>query len=262
MKPRDALGLLLVIVLAFLVLMYVPAPSFGGGEPHAVPVYVVNRSQVPTWKLNDYLPAFQAALDEDFGPVWNVYGRLELVDQLPEDGMGIELVDVADLNCFLCAGYHELIGHRPHSIVGVGTGVPWPLVFTHEAEEMLVDPYIDRASFLARCSHYTCTSDAFYLVEVADPVESVKFAYTRTSPRGRGVLISDFVTPAWYTEQGGDLLDFTGHVHRHHEILDGGYIFVNRNGSWDSIDKFGRSHGSSEFPSRPHFEKGEPNGSS
>jgi hypothetical protein len=122
------------------------------GRAQATPlvIYVVNESSVPNSKLQDALVAFQQAIDDDFDPVWNTYAQLQQVDAAPPVSWVIELRD--DPGCWGCAGYHELKGRNPHAVVGARVGhANWEQVFTHETFEMLADPYVDRASYVAHC---------------------------------------------------------------------------------------------------------------
>ena len=219
-------------VVSFLLLAYAPT-SFGQGQT----IYVVNHSSVPNYKLADALTAYQQAVDNDFGPAWNAYANLELVSAAPPHAWSIELRDETDL--WGAAGYHGLHGQMPFAMVGARTGINWELVFSHELFEMLADPYIDRASYLVECGYFTgCISKAFYIVEVADPVEALWHSYRRESEYGRSVVISDFVLPSWYTAQGGAGFDFLGHVKHHHEVMRGGYAYACRNGSWMAIKRW------------------------
>jgi hypothetical protein len=203
-------------------------------------IYVVNESSVPTYRIADALPAFQQAADEDFGPVWNAYGQLQLTTLPPEGAWEIDIVDTPDI---WASGYHTMHGRVPYGQVGTKTGIPWQLVFSHELFEMLADPYVDRASYVPPlCIGNTCHSGEFYAVEVSDPVEALRYAYWKKSPYGRHILISDFVTPNWFTGQGGAALDFTGNLLHHHQIGKGGYVYICREGNWQPLgtDEFRR----------------------
>lgn len=209
----------------------------GRAQPQQQVVYVVNESSVPNYKLADVLPAFQAAIDDDFGPVWNTYAQLQQVAVAPPASWVVELRD--DPGCWGCAGYHELKGGNPHAVVGARVRhANWEEVFTHETFEMLVDPYVDRASYVAHCSANTCMSGDIYAVEPADPVEDLRYSYRKTSPYGRSVVISDFVTPSWYNGQGGGKLDFMGAVRRNHQLLPGGYAYICHDGQWKQLLRY------------------------
>jgi hypothetical protein len=216
------------------VLFLFGAGSASGSSGQAI--YVINQSSIHTWKLRDAIPAFQQAVDQDFGPTWNAYGQLTLVDKAPAGSWSIVLTDTP--SCWSCAGFHEMQAGQPYGEVGARTGVNWELVFSHELFEILADPYVDRASYLVRCGYSSCTSNAFYAVEVADPVEARWSSYQVRSPYGRSVVISDFVTPAWYGDQGGRSYDFNGLVHHHHQIMRGGYAYVSQDGTWGPIFQF------------------------
>ena len=232
MKLRLVLPALLVVVGLALTL-----EDEGRAQAEPQIVYVVNESSVPSYKLEDALPAFQAAIDDDFGPSWNAYAQLQLVAVAPAASWVIELLDTPV--CMDCGGYHELRGGAPHAVVGARVkGANWEQVFTHEMFEMLADPYVDRASYVAHCHFGTCISGDMYAVEPADPVEATRFSYRKTSPYGRPVVISDFVTPNWYNGQVGGKLDFVGAVKRNHQLLSGGYSYVCHNGMWKQLLRY------------------------
>lgn len=219
----------LLLFLAAIAAAYVAWTACTGGEAHAaggVPICVVNHSSnVSDAGLAAELPAFQTAVDRDFGPVWNAYATLK-VCQGVGSGSSIELVDETQLAG--AAGYHWTrtrpdclpssqpgASETPCAVVGTRTGINWQLTFSHELFEMLADPRIDRyssPSIYAR--HWNPV-----LVEVCDPVELFGFGYWID-----GVRISDFVTPAWYTGTGGVRLDFTGHVRHFRHVLQGGHV--------------------------------------
>jgi len=71
------------------------------------------------------------------------------------------------------------------------------------------------------------------ILENADAVEDDKLGYTIN-----GLLMSDFVTPAWFDPKSpaGAKLDYLGHVARPLEILPGGYIsYQDAAGNWQQV---------------------------
>lgn len=188
-------------------------------------IYVANGStELSNAQVSDALPAFQAAIDQDFAPEWNSGATLSL-SPAPTRSWQIELLDFPD--CGNCAGFHNVIGGQPHAQVGVDG---WQVTFTHELWEMLADPFTNRGMVVSprRGVH------KWYALEVADPVEADSFAYTRLSASGQPVSISDFVTEAWYRRGSRGPWDFTHATKRPLQVLDDGYQLWWLNG-WQEV---------------------------
>jgi len=174
------------------------------------------------------LPAFQLALDRDFGPIWGVGATLtadpaaaaiadmqiNLLDESPEYG---------------ALGFHDVYSNKPVAYVFVkdseAVGEAWPLIFSHELWEMLVDPWVDRVS-------QDPLTGKMWAVEVADPVESGYYAYFINN-----VPISDFVTPAWYNLRRGQPYDFMRKLKKPHAVGRHGYAqyYDFRSQRWNTL---------------------------
>src|SRR5690348_15644683 len=134
-----------------------------GAKATTQTVYIRNDSTTaPQAVLADMLPTLQATLDNEFQAAWHVTARLKLVDpeaQLPADAWTVEIDDSGPWYGVL--GLHDATDGVPYATVFAGDsvswGVSWETVLGHELEEMLVDPYVDRAAQTAR---------GFYIVEV------------------------------------------------------------------------------------------------
>ena len=144
----------------------------------------------------------------------------------------IVFVDDADVADAL--GYHDLTSDGcPISKVfcaGQDTdGVS--VTASHELCEMLVDPWCSLMS--------QSRSGAVYALENADPVEDNSLGY-----RVDGVLLSDFVFPAWFSvfptqsAKGAPVkvqYDYTNKVRRAFQILPGGYAQRFEDGQWSQL---------------------------
>jgi hypothetical protein len=100
--------------LLFLVAALAAALALAGPAlAEARTIYVRNLSALDNATVADALPAFQAAIDEDFEPAWNARAELVFIgqEQAPVDGWRIVLVDVPA--CWFCAGFHEAPSGRP-----------------------------------------------------------------------------------------------------------------------------------------------------
>lgn len=197
------------------------------GSAHAAArtVYVVDQSTVVhVSDLENALPAFQAAVSNDFAPVWGQDAQLELTDAAPAGAWTIYVQDNSTMPGAL--GFHNFANGNVYARVFVRTtlnwNVAWQAVFTHELFEMLADPYIDRLTLGPR----------LYLVEVSDPVEEDAFNYSLPDAGGNPTPISDFVTPAWYSKRTRGPFDFARHVAKRGEVLFGGYVSWWQDGAW------------------------------
>ncbi len=97
-------------------------------------------------------------------------------------------------------GYHELTSRgTPLGKVFAGldlrSGVSWTVTLSHELLEMLADPWINWCA--------QGTDGKIYALEVCDAVESDKLGYEID-----GVMVSDFITPAWFEPTRADRVDF------------------------------------------------------
>jgi hypothetical protein len=115
-------------------------------------------------------------------------------------------------------GYHELssVGGPLGKIfarLDMQAGTSWTVTFSHELLEMLVDPWIN---FLSQGS-----DNKLYACEIGDAVEADALAYSID-----GVLVSDFITPAWFQPTFADRLDFKRHLTAPLTLAPGGYISI------------------------------------
>jgi hypothetical protein len=101
---------------------------------------------------------------------------------------------------YLIGGAHGLTstGEVMGSVFPV-RGAAWTMSASHELLEMLEDP-----------SGGATRND--YAFEVCDPVENAGYDL-------RGVLVSDFVTPGWFSGHGGGPWDYVSVLHRPHQEL-------------------------------------------
>jgi len=145
-------------------------------------------------------------------------------------------------------GYHDLTNEDlPLGKVFVETtkadGGVWSVTASHEILEMLADPYLVKTACIQ-----TERSSKLYAWEVCDACEADTLAYLID-----GVLVSDFVTEAWFdpTNKHGPF-DFKGHIRSALQLLHGGYISVmdlSRAGDWKQITAARDGHSIASGPS-------------
>ena len=153
----------------------------------------------------------------DFAPIWNMEGAT--VDPFPtlEDvPVGywpmIVVEDVQD-----AAGVHLDKDGQPFALIEMSDS--WSLTASHEALEMLADPWGNR--LIPGRSIKPDQGRVAYLVEVCDPSEAAEFGYTVND-----ILVSDFYTPRFFDPTGSPSTrySFTGAITEPRTVLRGGYI--------------------------------------
>jgi hypothetical protein len=153
----------------------------------------------------------------DFAPIWNMEGAS--VDPFPtlEDvpvGYWPLIVqpDVQD-----AAGVHLDKDGQPFALIEMSDS--WSLTASHEALEMLADPWGNR--LIPGRSIKPGQGRVTYLVEVCDPSEAAEFGYTVND-----ILVSDFYTPRFFdpAATAGTRYSLTGAIKKPRTILRGGYI--------------------------------------
>jgi hypothetical protein len=168
--------------------------------------------------------AIQKQVTRDFGPLWGISATVDSFEKLeavPIDYWPVIVRD--DIKEPSAAGYHTDDHGQPFSLVQADPG--WELTASHEALEMLADPFGNRTiagtpppKAPAPVSRF---SRVMYLVEVCDPCEANQFAY-----EVNGVQLSDFITPHYYDPNGatGVQYSFRGSIKEPHTVLEGGYV--------------------------------------
>lgn len=177
-----------------------------------------------------------------FGPIWHTYADLSFVPstgKMPSGLWVVSLLDTSDQAGAL--GYHDLTPDGlPLGKVFAGTdrqyGQSISVTLSHEILEMLGDPFIDAA--------IQASNGKFYALEVGDAVEGDQYGYTID-----GVLVSDFVTPAWFSGNGGiATYDFMNHTTAPLQLIKDGYISVLDPGSGQGWQQIHVEHA----PTEPH----------
>lgn len=215
------------LLLAICVLGFFAAKALGGSSYTGAKIAVVNQSSFVSGKeLAADLPAFQQLIDQYVTPAWNVQAHLYIRAPLPGDWV-IYLRDDSPKDCS-CYGYHDWKQDRPVGFIYTsvnGTG-GWPRTFSHELEEMLADPSIDRVVATAGLNDSQQTD--MWMQEVSDPVVDSQI-------RLGGLSMADFVLPAWF--EPGHLVykhkyDAAGALHAPLGFTANGYAYRFSGGKW------------------------------
>lgn len=179
------------------------------------------------------LAALQKQVSNEFKGYWELDCVVDFVPRtqpLTEGWWQIVVLDNADQAGAL--GYHELTNQgtplgKIFAKIDLDSGSSWTVTLSHELLEMLADPWINWCA-VGRDSK-------IYALEVCDAVEADNLGYVID-----GVLVSDFVTPAWFEPTCADRLDFKQHVTKQLELARGGYISIfDPTAGWTQIDAKG-----------------------
>ncbi len=183
-------------------------------------IAITNASTV----LNDReveacISALQRQVSLDFRAYWEVECQLAFLPKgQPLTNGWWQIVVLDDPDQAGALGYHELTGEgTPLGKVFAGldlrSGASWTVTLSHELLEMLADPWINWCA--------QGVDGRVYALEVCDAVEADELGYMID-----GVLVSDFVTPAWFEQTRADRVDFKRRISRPLELGKGGYIGV------------------------------------
>jgi len=170
--------------------------------------------------------ALQIQISRDFYPLWGINAQVFYTPtgQHPTPNHWIiALLDDADQAGAL--GYHDVgPNSEPLGKAFVRTtqadGSQISVTVSHELLECLGDPNVSLASQ---------DGNIFWSFENCDAVEADNLGYEITIPSGwlgsgTKVLVSDFVTKAWWDRNAPPPYDFRGHLTKALELAPGGYI--------------------------------------
>jgi hypothetical protein len=172
--------------------------------------------QTDPQEMSHVAAALQKQASRDLAPLWLISATVDVFPSLRNVPAGYWPVVIVD-DVKGAAGYHQDRFGHPYALVEYSRS--WSLTASHEALEMLCDPWGRRTA--AGRSPKPDQGQVEFLVEACDPCEAARYAYTIN-----GVLVSDFITPEFYDprQTHGARYSFTGAITRPREVLPGGYI--------------------------------------
>jgi len=178
-----------------------------------------HSNQVAISDLTEVAAALQKQITRDFAPLWNVDATVAAFasDQVPQGYWPISIED--NLDQFPgAAGIHlNEQDNSPYALVLYGP--TWSLTASHEAPEMLADPWGSRT--VPGQSPRQAQGRVDFLVEVCDPCEDSQFAYAVN-----GVVVSDFYTPNYFDPVALSSVrySFGGAIVAPRQVLTNGYL--------------------------------------
>lgn len=193
--------------------------------------------------------ALQTQVSRDFAPAWGIDAQLTFVPKGQPSPAGVwPLAVLDDSDQAGALGYHEVQSDLPYGLAfarsDIEDGLQPSVTISHELLEMLVDPWIFSVVLLEKAGGTVFGNGAVMLAEeVCDAVEADNYGYAID-----GVLVSDFVTPAWFGSPGTKF-DFCGRCNRAYQLLPGGYIGVRhfRASAWGEVTAQARPATAADF---------------
>ena len=164
--------------------------------------------------------ALQKQATRDVAPIWEIAATVDAFDSLEDVPLDYWPMIVQDNIGYDAAGIHLDESKQPYALISSSASRDvWSLTASHEALEMLVDPFGDR--LVAGDSAKSGQGRVNFLVEVCDPSEAADFAYSINS-----VLVSDFYTPHFFdpVPAAGVRYSYTGSIRKPRTVLKGGYL--------------------------------------
>ena len=174
--------------------------------------------QIAPAQLNQVAAALQKQVARDFGPIWQIDATVDPFPTLRDVPLGYwPIVIKEQIDNDNAAGYHKTENGQPLALVRYADD--WAMTCSHECLEMLADPSGDR--IVAGQSPHPDQGRVLFLVEVCDPSELARFAYTVN-----GITVSDFYTPHFFdpVANPGARYSFTGAISQPRQVLPGGYL--------------------------------------
>lgn len=191
-------------------------------------IYVYSLSSlISSDYLRDIVEATQIQAVQHFKPIWGQTFTLKVVNsvnEVPVCGWRIILQDTIDLEG--ANGYHWIDEKGiPIAFVKVQGNGNVSTTFSHEALEMLINPYINKVAKAKKIVGVE-GENVDYLVEVADVTYS-DYGYEIQVKSERKVKVTDFYYPKFFYGTGIDKnarYSYTGIVKAPRELVDGGNL--------------------------------------
>jgi hypothetical protein len=166
-------------------------------------------------ELTKVAAALQKQIARDVAPIWELQATIDAFMHLEDVPPGYWPIIVRDDIEKDFAGFHCDQDGQPMALVTSGQG--WSVTASHEAIEMLVDPFGNR--MVAGQSLKPDQGRVDYLVEVADPIGDKTYSVN-------GIEVADFCTPHYFDpiQSSGVQYSYTGAIPGPRQLLSDGYL--------------------------------------
>ena len=165
--------------------------------------------------------ALQKQAARDLAPIWEISATVDPFDRLEDVPLGYwPLIVKDDIGEPGAEGIHKDKDGQPFALITARADLEsWALTASHEALEMLVDPFGNR--LVAGDSPAEGQGRVNFLLEVCDPSEGSQFGYSVN-----GIPVSDFYTPQYFdpVKAPGVRYSYTGAITEPRQVLQGGYL--------------------------------------
>jgi len=191
-----------------------------------IKIAVVNKSSViRDGEVEAVVAPLQTQVRRDFAPVWGVDADLSFCPQgqtPPPGTWQILVLDDSDRAGDL--GYHDLTDDgfpqgKVFARTDINSNSAWTVSASHEVLEMLADPDINLYALWRSGNEFS-----FYSYEVCDPCNLDEYGYEID-----GILVSDFVYPAWFEywrAKDSTQFDYQKLIHEPFEVLPRALIYI------------------------------------
>jgi hypothetical protein len=172
--------------------------------------------ELATEELRRVGKALQTQLDRDFAPHWQVRAKLSVFPTATDIPPGVwPIVILRELDQAGTLGYHDVRDGVPFAQVRFGA--LWHVAASHQCLEVVANPLGSR--LITVPSPKPGQDEVEMLVQICDPVGA------DAQYEIDGVLVADFVTPAFYGADGeGNVFDVQGKISAPLELRKGGYF--------------------------------------
>jgi hypothetical protein len=161
--------------------------------------------------------ALQKQVQRDVAPAWHVRATVNAFARLGDVPIDYWPLVITNRDLGGQDGTHLDDQGKPYALVE--SRPDWSLLASHECIEMILDPFGART--IAGPSPLADQGRVEFLLEACDPCQSAETAYAVN-----GILVSDFVTPAYYepTTNERARYSFSGEMKGPRTLLPGGYL--------------------------------------
>lgn len=172
---------------------------------------------VPFDEIARVSAAIQWQIVRDVAPLWAVNATVSAFPTLDNVPVGYWPVIVTNRDLGSESGVHLDDVGAPYAFVAFEPS--WSIAASHEAIEMIIDPYGSRT--VPGSSPIADQGRVEFLVEACDPCQAAAHAYTVDD-----ILVSDFYTSRYFdpVTTDGTRYSYTGAITAPRQILPGGYL--------------------------------------